>query len=180
MPSCQYFHELEFLAAHYQPRDSSFTNNGPPPSMCTSQELYQHSNKQKSNNDSIVDITDKDTMENQDVYSIQSQKKHKPNSFEPSLIEIHGKETAASDRESQNLYYFKRHNDNNNKQTITNGHDSTETQSSDENNPNLLFCRSLVGLMDELTPQQNMLARIKIQQILYQVKFNTTSLELSL
>ena len=173
MPSCQYFYELEFLEAQYQPKDTSLTNNGRPPSMCTSQELYQHSKKHKStnsNNNSIVDITDKDMVEN--VYS-SHQKKHKPNSTEAPLIGIQGKETTASDRESQNLYHFKRHNDNSEQQTFTNGHDSTE---SDENNPNLLFCRSLVGLMDELTPQQNMIARIKIQQILYQVKFNTTSL----
>ncbi|XP_040577000.1 uncharacterized protein [Lepeophtheirus salmonis] len=36
---------------------------------------------------------------------------------------------------------------------------------------NQLFCRSLAPLFDELTPEQNMLARIRIQQVLYDIKF---------
>ena len=75
--------------------------------------------------------------------------------------------------EIKNLNYLEKNN--NNTQNLHHGVDSIktkETQTTDEN-PNLLFCKSLVGLMDELTPQQNMIARIKIQQILYEVKFNT-------
>lgn len=106
--------------------------------------------------------------------------KQKPNSID-SFIEIKNKETTAEEV-SQNLYYFKRHKNNNNNndtQNLHNGSASIETKeyemkTATDENPNFLFCKSLVGLMDKLTPKQNMIARIKIQQILYEVKFDTT------
>ena len=41
-----------------------------------------------------------------------------------------------------------------------------------EETPNSLFCRSLITTMDELTPEQCMIARIKIQQALYEIKYS--------
>jgi len=38
--------------------------------------------------------------------------------------------------------------------------------------PNMHFCKSLAPLLDKLSAEQNMLARIKIQQILYEIQFN--------
>ena len=32
-------------------------------------------------------------------------------------------------------------------------------------NSKFLFCKSLVGILDDLTPEQNVEARIKIQQV---------------
>ena len=37
-----------------------------------------------------------------------------------------------------------------------------------------LFCKSLIKRMNELTPEQNMLARIRIQYILFEIKFDKT------
>jgi len=50
------------------------------------------------------------------------------------------------------------------------------TDSTDkEDSPNLHFCKSLAPLMDDLSPEQIMItARIKIQQMLYEVKYNKT------
>jgi len=49
------------------------------------------------------------------------------------------------------------------------------TDSTDkEDSPNLHFCNSLAPLMDDLSPEQIMIARIKIQQMLYEVKYNKT------
>ena len=36
---------------------------------------------------------------------------------------------------------------------------------------NFLFCKSLIEIMDTLSPEQNMEARIKMQQILFEIKY---------
>ena len=36
---------------------------------------------------------------------------------------------------------------------------------------NALFCKSLIQSMEDLSEEQNMLARIKINQVLFEVKF---------
>lgn len=41
-----------------------------------------------------------------------------------------------------------------------------------EESANSLFCKSLISSMDDLTPEQTMLARIKIQQVLFDIKYN--------
>ena len=44
-----------------------------------------------------------------------------------------------------------------------------------EKSANSLFCKSLISTMDELTPEQTMLALIKIQQVLFEIKYNKTA-----
>ena len=45
-------------------------------------------------------------------------------------------------------------------------------QEAKQDDSNSYFCKSLITTMEELTPEQNMLARIKIQQVLFEIKFN--------
>ena len=45
-------------------------------------------------------------------------------------------------------------------------------QESKQDDSNSYFCKSLITSMEELTPEQNMLARIKIQKVLFEIKFN--------
>jgi len=42
-----------------------------------------------------------------------------------------------------------------------------------EESSNSLFCKSLVAYLDVLPPEKNMLARIKIQQVLFDIKYGT-------
>ena len=44
-----------------------------------------------------------------------------------------------------------------------------------EESANSLFCKSLISSMDDLTPEQTMLARIKIQQVLFEIRYNKAS-----
>ena len=39
-----------------------------------------------------------------------------------------------------------------------------------------LFCKSLVTHFYEMTPEQNMLAKMKVMQVLYEIKFNKSGL----
>ena len=45
-------------------------------------------------------------------------------------------------------------------------------QESKQDDSNSYFCKSLITSMEELTAEQNMLARIKIQQVLFEIKFD--------
>lgn len=40
-----------------------------------------------------------------------------------------------------------------------------------EESSNFSFCKSIVELLDGLNPEQNMIARIKIQQVLFDIKY---------
>ena len=40
-----------------------------------------------------------------------------------------------------------------------------------EESSNFSFCKSIVELLDGLNPEQNMMARIKIQQVLFDIKY---------
>ena len=40
--------------------------------------------------------------------------------------------------------------------------------------PNMNFCKSLVPLLDKLGHEKNILARIKIQQIIYEIQYDKT------
>ena len=52
---------------------------------------------------------------------------------------------------------------------------TTKQQSTDEpEDSNSLFCKSLVKTLSELSPEKNMLARIKINQVLFEIKFDKT------
>jgi len=44
-----------------------------------------------------------------------------------------------------------------------------------EESANSLFCKSLISTLDDLPPEQNMIARIRIQQVLFEIKYNKAS-----
>ena len=52
---------------------------------------------------------------------------------------------------------------------------SQKPQAEEKESANSLFCKSLVSDLDALSPEENMLARIKIQQVLFDIKFNKSN-----
>ena len=84
-------------------------------------------------------------------------KKHKPNNSEKIEREI--------------LKSLKSVNDQINAPT-TNVTNVSSAPPKQEESSNMTFCKSLAPLMGELTSEQAMIARIKMQQVLYEIKFN--------
>lgn len=49
--------------------------------------------------------------------------------------------------------------------------DESQKKKSEKESSNTYFCKSIIDTLDTLSPEENMEARIKIQQILFEIKF---------